>query len=115
MELLAPLLEQFSAAFAAYFQKLDWFYIITLILISEIINRVFPDKLYSVFGLRLRFPIRYRVPFLGLVLAVFIFFLNDGQTKYEVRVMLQSMVAAMVLHLWFLEQLIRKYLPKKPK
>lgn len=98
-------------AVISYINQLDWSYIITLILISLPINKLLKDKKLEVniwkWKLNLILKNRYRVPVVGLLLAVVFYYLDDRTSKADIKLLLQSMIAAMVIHLWFLEKIMQ--------
>jgi hypothetical protein len=94
-----------------YLNALDWGYIITFILISYAIN-YYKVTQWIVNGLGISIRTRYRVLIIGIVYAVFIFFIR-GYRLMGVERLLQSFVFAVVFHKFILELLLERIFPKK--
>jgi len=90
-----------------FFAGLDWFYIVALVLAVNASNKFLPlDKELSIGKWSVRLSASYRVLILGLVLAVVYYYLNEGESRKDVKILFESMLAAMALHAWIFQHII---------
>ena len=89
----------------AYFDTLDWPYIITFIIIMYGINTV-QVRAFLLKVIPLKLMTRYRVFFVGVLYGVVVYLIR-GYKAYQIEDLLQSLVFTMVFHKMILENLLR--------
>lgn len=114
MDLTATITDKFISAIATYLEGLDWIYMISLMLLINVINTFFPDHIYKIGKFRLNFPTKYRVPTLAIILALGAYWFNGYTDRAHAVMYFQSMLAAMIFYLWFLDRLIKMLSEKVP-
>lgn len=114
MDLIATITDKFLDAVTSYLGGLDWTYMISLMLLMNVINVFFPDHIYKLGKIKFSFPTKYRVPVLAVIMVCVSYKFHGGLTKAEVIAYFQSMLAAMVLYLWFLAALMKALAQRVP-
>ena len=107
--------EIFIENIIGFFKGLDWFYIVSLILLVNAFNKFYPlDRLVKIGKTKIRFSASYRVLVFGGILAVVYYYFNEGNSRQHIKILFESMLAAMALHAW-IGQHILLFLKKKLK
>ena len=102
---LAKIYDVFIHNIITYFEGLDWYYMVTLILLVNFIGRLVPStKLFRIKSISFRINGAYRVLIVGLLLALIYYFLNDIQSlegadaKQQIKILLESLFTSMALY-----------------
>jgi len=105
--------EAFTNGIISFMGELNWHYIISLMIIVNIFNKLIPlYKKISAFGYEIRLSASYRVAIFGFLLALLYFYLSGDRSRHLVQNLFESMLAAMCMHAWVF-QYVFKYLDKK--
>lgn len=113
-ELYDLIVNKFLAATGEYLGALDWGYMITLVVLMSVLNTLFPDMTFKLFGLELKFNKRYRVVIVAMILGIVFYLLSDSYGKAAVKMYLQSGIAAMVLHSLLIDRIAKFLVDRVP-
>lgn len=104
MELLEQTIFQ---SVSGYIERLDWMYIINLIILVEYINHQWsPKKAIRLFDKSFRINAAFRVAIVGLILAIFYYYSHEDKGVAYFKSLIESMIASMAIYAWALKYIL---------